>query len=398
MGAPDAISCASRARVCSAAVIALGSLWPLAACALPEVSLQQQWESDSTTTVKPVRGSDQPSRDPRSDAAASVSDAPSSGDAAAAASTTSGGRAGIDSGRPFALGQACSMGSECESGSCQDRTCCAANRCGVCESCASGKCEPIRGAIDPDSCTNTMICNDEHVCVQQDGQPCSQNSECSSLNCLASRCEPAGVHCDDRACAMCSVCSSPSDLSCSPIVGPDTSGRCAGSQTCSTQNTCLAITEQCTNSSARRGEETLTTRNFAQIITFKESARLTELSIIAACGGGTTGAASAATAPAVWIEGVGSDGKPNGTHLSETTVRSAMSASTPYYDAVRLTTTTSVSPNSRIALVIGRSAGCFVTTYPDTTCAAGSMFARDNDGPWMLQSSGALWFQALVTP
>lgn len=72
------------------------------------------------------------------------------------------------------LGASCTDSTVCQSGHCVDRFCCEAAGCDTCSSCGlkdnRGRCNPIVGAEDLDSCTGTQTCGSSTACLSIDDQ------------------------------------------------------------------------------------------------------------------------------------------------------------------------------------------------------------------------------------
>ena len=66
------------------------------------------------------------------------------------------------------IGASCRADNECEAGSCLDQVCCAAS-CGVCSACdsvgSSGRCAPVIGNDDADTCHDSQTCDSTGVCA-----------------------------------------------------------------------------------------------------------------------------------------------------------------------------------------------------------------------------------------
>ncbi|MBK9258797.1 MAG: hypothetical protein IPM54_03060 [Polyangiaceae bacterium] len=104
-----------------------------------------------------------------------------------------------------ALGGGCADGTECASGFCIDGVCCADTCTAECMACnvpmSLGTCTNVpANTDDAPLCTGTNSCNGMGACKRDDGQPCGNNSECSSGFCAD------GVCCDSACGETCKSC------------------------------------------------------------------------------------------------------------------------------------------------------------------------------------------------
>jgi MYXO-CTERM domain-containing protein len=106
---------------------------------------------------------------------------------------------------------ACTSGTQCASGFCVDGTCCGTGSdgkalttaaCGTCESCADdkGQCQAVKGTTDADTCTTTSSCDATGKCKLDQGQACSDGTQCLSGNCVDNVC------CNTPCTATCQAC------------------------------------------------------------------------------------------------------------------------------------------------------------------------------------------------
>ncbi len=141
-------------------------------------------------------------------------------------------------------GQACTVTSQCNGDYvCQDGICCTST-CGTCQRCdvATAACITVRNAVD-DSCTGTNACDPSGACKKILGQPCVQNAECTTNNCVDNVCcdSPCNGACD--ACGRDGRCaplpkSETGSPSCAPYACSGTSASCATS--CTDDSSCVA--------------------------------------------------------------------------------------------------------------------------------------------------------------
>lgn len=127
-----------------------------------------------------------------------------------------------------AQGEACENGYECPTGACEDGVCCNGRCDGVCETCASGTCEPISEAADPaDECPGEAKCTGARSCYDgMLGDACGTAAE--GYRCQSGMCVD-GVCCDAPCDGVC--------LSCADLTAP---GICAAVLDTSDVGTCDA--------------------------------------------------------------------------------------------------------------------------------------------------------------
>ena len=135
------------------------------------------------------------------------------------------------------LGQSCSAGNQCATGSCVDGVCCATAACGTCQACAvpgaEGKCAPVARFVDDDTCNGTNTCDGLGECRRRNGSACAAAADCVSLNCVD------GVCCNEActgACFSCNQAQSPG--TCRPLHNaedPSASAPCGGTNICAVQ-------------------------------------------------------------------------------------------------------------------------------------------------------------------
>jgi hypothetical protein len=168
----------------------------------------------------------------------------------------------------------------CDNGTCHERT---QDTCDTCESCSNNACNRVAGAENQPCCNNScpggsgLRCVDNR-CIrpQQNGSPCTNDNQCSSMACIsgtcgtpctngAKRCRNATTeeecinrkwvphNCrDDGALAVCSTSGSSCNITGCVTPLPDgTSGCCADDAVCGTGGVCRSNTcytgrgEQC---------------------------------------------------------------------------------------------------------------------------------------------------------
>jgi hypothetical protein len=105
---------------------------------------------------------------------------------------------GADCGGPSCsgcpIGEVCKSASDCLSMQCHNERCCPSGAtCGPCHTCnAQGTCEPIALA-SKGACAGENTCSADVECKKQDGQQCTDASECASKFCKnqgAKKCAP----------------------------------------------------------------------------------------------------------------------------------------------------------------------------------------------------------------
>ncbi len=130
-------------------------------------------------------------------------------------------------------GQGCSNALECASGFCKDGTCCQNACTTACRSCAnaSGACNPVASADDPDSCTGNNTCDASANCKKKLGQTCSAASECASGNCVDGTC------CADTCATPCRSCANAAGT-CTTLVTSQTDNNCSGASSCDASGSC----------------------------------------------------------------------------------------------------------------------------------------------------------------
>jgi len=144
-------------------------------------------------------------------------------------------------------GSSCTIGSNCISGFCVDGVCCNTACTGLCQACtitktiniANGTCGPIFTGIDPDNeCPGDERFCAAGACVATNGTVCTQNSECSSGNCVDGFC------CNSPCSGLCQACSAArkgggSNGQCGAVApGTDPDNECAGTSTCTAAQIC----------------------------------------------------------------------------------------------------------------------------------------------------------------
>lgn len=127
------------------------------------------------------------------------------------------------------FGNTCSVADDCDGYACVDGVCCSEESCGTCAACsaATGKCEPVTSADDPDSCTGNLTCDALGNCSKKNGQGCGGKQECASGYCAH------GVCCNSLCNASCESCGLTGSVgTCSLVVGSAVNGTCPGSGAC----------------------------------------------------------------------------------------------------------------------------------------------------------------------
>ena len=156
---------------------------------------------------------------------------------------------------PYPDGTECSLGVDCESGSCVDGVCCGSACTGLCEACSAAKkgsgidgtCGPIHIATDPDgecaSAPGEHLCDGAGQCLLKlTGLACGIDADCHSGSCVDGVC--CGSACDGL-CEACSAAKKGSgiDGTCGPIhIATDPDGECAsapGEHLCDGAGQCL---------------------------------------------------------------------------------------------------------------------------------------------------------------
>lgn len=144
-----------------------------------------------------------------------------------------------------ALGDACTLGSECDSTFCADGVCCNEACGGACEACtaalstgANGTCSQAETDTDPGNrCAGALQCTAAGVCEKAQGEACTADAECGSDHCVNNFC------CDeacDGACEACSAAlSTGANGTCSPAeTNTDPGDLCAGALACTAAGVC----------------------------------------------------------------------------------------------------------------------------------------------------------------
>lgn len=118
----------------------------------------------------------------------------------------------------FNNGQGCATGGQCVSTICVDTVCCDTVCTGICKSCnipgKTGTCSNVaQNQNDPLTCAGaTQSCDGNGLCKSDNGEGCTQGSDCISGFCVD------GVCCNSACGTVCSGCAVPGSVgSCSPI-------------------------------------------------------------------------------------------------------------------------------------------------------------------------------------
>jgi hypothetical protein len=134
-------------------------------------------------------------------------------------------------------GTGCTNDADCPGAFCTDGVCCESNACATCETCngsTPGRCAPVLGQPDPDSCTGNQACSLSGRCLPDVGTPCDTSTACASGHCVD------GVCCETACDGTCQACSVEKKLA------PANPGRCGRART-SAEEVCTgcAFDEQC---------------------------------------------------------------------------------------------------------------------------------------------------------
>lgn len=119
-------------------------------------------------------------------------------------------------------GQPCTPG-DCFSGNCIDGLCCNTVCGGTCEACdiVPGVCTLVGGGNDPDNECANGACDGMGMCVLDDGQVCTLDTECLSGNCVDGRC------CNSACGGTCEACDIVPGVCTLVAAGNDPSNECA---------------------------------------------------------------------------------------------------------------------------------------------------------------------------
>jgi hypothetical protein len=140
---------------------------------------------------------------------------------------------------------ACTSGSECASGVCEDGNCCAGPCAGTCMTClaVTGACVAVKGADDADTCTGANTCSASGACLLKAGQPSVAAAAC------ASGVANDGVCCSGACTGVCRTCSTTGGA-CVAVLKADDPDTCSGLSSCSASGACLAKNGQAASSGA----------------------------------------------------------------------------------------------------------------------------------------------------
>ncbi|MBI5509333.1 MAG: hypothetical protein HY903_11325 [Deltaproteobacteria bacterium] len=128
-------------------------------------------------------------------------------------------------------GEACEQSYECTTGACADGLCCNGACGGVCETCATGTCEPIPDMQDPvNECTGEATCDGARGCYDSP---------------LGAECGAAGYKCVSGHCADGVCCDRSCDGTCEQCDGPASTGTCASVLNATDVGTCDNTTGAC---------------------------------------------------------------------------------------------------------------------------------------------------------
>lgn len=153
------------------------------------------------------------------------------------------------------LKEECDNASACASGHCVDGVCCDNACTGACMACnvatSLGTCHFVpQNMPDISTCVMPKACDGSGVCKKTMGQPCGQNSECSSANCVDGFC--CNTSCAET-CRACNVLGSIGTCTTVPVGQPDgntcqTPGACSGFGAClKGQGALCAIGSECSS-------------------------------------------------------------------------------------------------------------------------------------------------------
>jgi hypothetical protein len=168
-----------------------------------------------------------------------------------------------------ANGSACTLGSQCQSGSCTDGVCCSAACGGLCQACtlaktgvATGTCASIVNATDPDNeCLGATSCNGAGACTKlANGTACTLPAECNSTFCAD------GVCCGNACTFTCMACTlaktgQASGTCANVATGTDPDVECVGATNCNGVGQCglfangaaCTVAGECTSNSCVDG-------------------------------------------------------------------------------------------------------------------------------------------------
>ncbi len=147
-------------------------------------------------------------------------------------------------------GSTCTLGGECQSGSCVDGVCCNTACFGACQACnlagSVGACTNIAANTDPaNECANGA-CSGSGACKLDNGQACAGGTACLSGNCVD------GVCCGTACGGTCQACNVAGSLgTCTNIPsGTDPANECSGTANCNGAGACTLLPQGSTCSLA----------------------------------------------------------------------------------------------------------------------------------------------------
>lgn len=329
-----------------------------------------------------------------SDAASPGASSGQAGDAAepALVGGSGGNASGSLSTQLFALGAACTHGSDCSSMACVDGVCCASTVCSSCQRCGGdGQCQAVRNG-NADNCTNGS-CNGDGHCVLTMGENCSSASDCSSNQCAN------GVCCSTDCTGVCSGC----DLQahpgiCSPVGDVDNPGRCDGNRTCFNGD-CVDLDLNVVGSSPGNflsfGGHWAA--RIAQVFTIQNAGKLLEVRMDVQCSPLEIMKLSAA------IVRVDADGAPTAPQLAslETKPRPLRTGttSTGTDSTSFVAQPLGVSAGDKLAVVVDGSnvpSGCGISEASGNVYAGGEAWEQNTGDDWRSYPESDFWMRLIV--
>jgi hypothetical protein len=269
-------------------------------------------------------------------------------------------------------------GADCESGSCVDDVCCQTPACGPCERCgATGSCEPVRDAVDDDSCWGTRSCDARGQCVSAFGGPCTSSDECGGGICSWGTC------CAQR-CGACRTCNGSGE--CAEVHGGQHLS-CSSGHACTSQGECeeLAL-ELPEGPDTIRFGEVVGVKRVAQIFSARRAGRLDEIQLRYSCGGQLFAE----------IHGVSTNSRgidePSDVILSRLSQVDFTSARSPL-SIFAIEGGLMVDGAESLALVFSTTSACDLHVYSE---GSRKLLREQAAGTWTVANSGSLALLALI--